>query len=88
MTHNYEGSISGDCGMNTFPMSQLRYFWWQKALATKNVPSIYKGKSHGPPKYKLGEPKWSELSKDEANKPNTAGYKVIRKDGTEPVPAH
>merc|ERR1740115_5201 len=88
MTHNYEGSISGDCGNASFPMSQIRYFFWQKALAGKNIPSIYKGKSNGPPRYKAGEPKWSELPADEANKPNTAGYKVIRKDGTESAHAH
>jgi len=88
MAHNYKGPISGSLGMSSFPLSQLRYFFWTKALAGKNVPSIYKGKSNGPPKYKLGEPKFPEVKGDDATQKSTAGYKVVRKEGQEPAPAH
>jgi len=88
MVHNYEGSVSGNLSSPTFPLSQARYFWWLKALAVKGVPAIYRGKSNGAPRYKLGEPKWSELPADQANQFSTAGYKVIRKEGDEVAAAH
>merc|ERR1712170_40135 len=88
MFHNYEASQSGNCGNATFPFSQARYFWWLKALGPKGVPAQFRGKSNGPPRYKLGEPKWPELSADQANQPNHAGYKVIRKEGAEVSTAH
>lgn len=86
--HNYAGPISGSLGMASGPAAIARYFFWQKALSSKNVPAIYTSKSNGPPKYKLGEPKWPELKAEDANKPNAMGYKVIRKDGAEPAQAH
>jgi NADH dehydrogenase FAD-containing subunit len=86
--HNYAGPVSGNLSMaGGFP-AIARYFFWQKALSAKNVPAIFTSKSNGPPKYKLGEPKWAELSAEDANKPNSMGYKVIRKDGAEPAHSH
>jgi sulfide:quinone oxidoreductase len=77
-SHDYNGPVSGSLGMTTWPLSQARYYFWQKALATKNVPAVYKGKSNGPPRYKLGEPKWPEVKADIANESKDAGYKVVK----------
>merc|ERR1712224_933396 len=81
VTHTYDGPTSNnlvDC--NGGPLSMGRYFFFAKAHK-KRISSIYTSKTNGPPKGKLGAPKFAELKASDATDQSTMGYKITRKEG-------